>query len=171
MARGEPFLRDALIKAARCVIMPKGAFFAWGDSRRRMGWEEKEIAAAMANRLCGIIHTMVLKGETFRHPDAKPGVSVLGKLLNVAADLGITAPEATGLARQAAARIPNWGRAVELHALQSGAWKTVNRPREHGASSGTTRQISRHTVPAIVELLRQKEDDCEKNSDCKHRSP
>lgn len=161
MARGEPFLRDALMKSGRCVTMPAGAFFAWGESRRRIGWCEKEIVAAMGNRLCRIIHPMVLKGETFRHTGAKPGVSIIGKLFNVAADLGIKADTATRLASEAVAHIPLRARAVELDALQSGAWKSASRPREHGASPGTTREISRDSVPAIVRLL----SDTENNSD------
>jgi len=158
MGRGEPFLRDALMKAGRCLTMPGGAFFAWGDSRRRNGWNEKRIIAAMANRLCGVIHVMVLKGETFRHPDAKPGVSVLGKLLNVAADLGIEAAEATRMALQVADSIPRWATDIELEALKSGAWMTTNRPKEHGASPGTTRQIKSDSVPVIVARLERKED-------------
>jgi transposase len=158
MARGEPFLRDALMKSGRCVTMPTGAFFAWGESRRRNGWCEKEIVAAMANRLCRIIHAMVLKAETFRHPDAKPGVSILGKLLNVASNLGIEADTASQLARQVVARIPARARAVELHALQTGSWKSANRPREHGASPGTTRQISCKSVAVIIELLNHTEN-------------
>lgn len=171
MAHGAPFMRDALMKAARCTIMPQGAFHAWGEPRRTLGWDEKKIVAAMANRLCGIIHTMLLKAETFRHPDAKPGMSVLGKLLNVAADLGLEAPQVTKLAADAAEHIPAHSLPLEIRDLQTGAWKNSHRPREHGASRGTTRQISRNTVPKLIERLQEKETNHALSTSTHFRSP
>ena len=158
MARGEPFLRDVLMKIGRCLVRSQGAFFAWGESRRTLGWCEKEIVAAMANRFCRIAHAMLLAGQTFRHADAKPGVSVLGKLLNVAADLGLDAATATELAIAAAARIPAPSRETEIQELQTGAWKIDHRPREHGASPGTTRPITQQTVPALLTWLKDPEN-------------
>ncbi len=157
MANGHPFLRDVLMKSGRCLIMPNGAFFAWGESRRAMQWCQKKIVAAMANRYCRIAHTMLLAGQTFCHADARAGGSVIGKLLNVAADLGIGAQPLTDLALKAAGRIPAQAWPEEIRNLETGAWKNTNRPREYGASPCTTRQISRTTVPAVLEWLKQPE--------------
>ena len=171
MAQGEPFLRDVLLKIGRCLTWPRGAFSAWGESRRAAGLCEKQIAAAMANRFCGIAHAMLLRGQTFKHPAAREPVSILGKLLNVAADLGIDGVAATALAMEAATRIPLQSRPLEISELNSGAWKNASRPRELGASPGTTRQISQTTVPAILAWLQKAEN----NHDIAHttdfRSP
>ena len=166
MAKGEPFLRDVLLKMGRCLTRPQGAFSAWGESRRAAGLCERQIAAAMANRFCGIAHTMLLAGQTFNHPAAREPVSVLGKLLNVAADLGIDGVAATTLALEAATRIPPQSRPLEISELHTGAWKSANRPREHGASPCTTRQLSQTTVPAILAWLQTAEN----NHDVAHRT-
>jgi len=171
MASGEPFLRDVLMKSGRCLIMRGGAFFAWGDSRRAAQRCEKQIVAAMANRFCRIAHAMVLAGQTFCHPNAKPAVSVLGKLLNVAADLGIGAEAVTALALQAAARIPPSSRPTEIDSLQTGAWKQDNRPREYGASPCTTRQITQTTVPALLDWLHRAESNHDIASNAAFGSP
>jgi transposase len=161
MAHGEPFLRDVLMKIGRCVTMSGGAFFAYGEYHRKMGWDERKISAAMANRFCRIIHTMLLSGQTFRHPDAKPAVSIIGKLLNVAADLGVPAGQASKLALDAMAWIPADSLDVEWHALQSGEWKNINRPREHGSPLATNREITQNCVPQILNHLhtRKKQHD------------
>jgi hypothetical protein len=151
MAHGEPFLRHVLMSAGRCLTMPAGAFLAWAESRRTLAWEEKKIVAAMANRFCRIAHVMLLAGQDFCHPGAKPAVSILGKRLNVAADVGIEAPRVTALAQRAAAQIPVAALPSEIRDLDTGAWKEDNRPRELGASPCTTRQISRETVPALLQ--------------------
>ena len=171
MACGQPFLRHVLMNSGRCLILPGGAFFAWGESRRALGWKQKEIVAAMANRFCRVVHAMLLTGQTFHHPEAKPGVSVLGKLLNVAADLGIDAPQATAMARQATAKIPACALPVEISDLTSGAWKDDNRPREHGASPCTTRQIARETVPALLKWLTHQENHHDVTPAADFRSP
>lgn len=158
MAKGEPFLRDALMKIGRCLVLRQGAFHAWGQTRRAAEWCEKEIVAAMANRFCRIAHAMILRGQTFAHPDARPAVSVLGKLLNVAADLGMEAAATTALALEAAAHIPASSRPLEIRELHSGAWKNTNRPKEHGASPSTTRQITQSTVPALLAWLNTSEN-------------
>lgn len=158
MAKGEPFLRDVLMKIGRCLVMRQGAFHAWGETRRAAEWCEKEIVAAMANRFCRIAHAMILHGQTFSHPGAAPAVPVLGKLLNVAADLGIEAAATTALALEAAAHIPVSSRPAEIRELRSGAWKKTNRPREHGASPSTTRQITQTTVPALLAWLNTPEN-------------
>ena len=158
MARGEPFLRDVLMKIGRCLVTPQGAFCAWGETRRVAGWCEKEIVAAMANRFCRIGHAMVLAGQTFQHPQARAGVSVLGKLLNVAADLGLEATQATALAKTAAAHLPAGAKALEIRTLQTGAWKEASHPREHGTSPRTTRQITQITVPALLAWLNTTEN-------------
>lgn len=158
MARGEPFLRHVLMSAGHCLVLRGGAFFAWGTARRTLGWEEKEVVAAMANRFCRIAHAMVLAGQPFHHPDARPGVSVLGKLLNVAADLGIAAATVVELAQQAAHRLPPPSLSVEIGNLTDGAWKKDNRPREHGASPCTTRQISTEAVPLLLNWLTQRKN-------------
>jgi hypothetical protein len=171
MAKGEPFLRDVLMKIGRCLVLRQGAFHAWGQTRRSAGWCEKEVVAAMANRFCGIAHAMVLSGQCFQHPQAKPGVPILGKLLNVAADLGIEAAATTALALEAAARIPTSSRPLEIGELRCGAWKDANRPREHGASPSTTRQISQSSVPAILAWLQTAENNHDVVQTTNLRSP
>ncbi len=158
MAKGEPFLRDVLMKSGKSLSASMGAFFAWAESRRQLGRCEKKIAAAMANRYCRIAHAMVLSMQSFRHSDAKPGVSVIGKLLNVAVDLGIDPAELNELALQAAAWIPAWARPKEVHSLNTSAWKKDNRPRDYGSSPRTTRQVARETVPVILRWLKKPEN-------------
>jgi len=109
----------------------------------------------MANRYCRIAHAMVLKSEAFSHPDARAGVSVPGKLLNVAAGLGLEAEPLAQPATQAAYHIPVHALGEEIAALHTGVWKSDNRPREYGASACTTRQLSKITVPMVLEHLRK----------------
>jgi transposase len=158
MAAGEPHLRHVLTTAGRCLSMPGGAFAAWAETRRSLKWSEKRIAAVMGNRFCRIAHSLLLTGKTFCHPQAKPGVSILGKLLNVAADLGLPAAQVTELAIEAAASIPVQARPCEMEELRSGAWKASNRPTEYGSLAPTTRQIARHTVPALLSWLAKPEN-------------
>jgi hypothetical protein len=171
MAHGNPFLRDVLMKSGRCLVMRGGAFFAWGESRRRLGWCEKEIVAAMANRFCRLVHPMILSGHTFAHPSAKPGVSVLGKLLNVSADLGLDADQVTGLALDAMAQVPRQSLPVEFNEIRTAAWKHDNRPREHGASPATTRQITQNTVPKLLGWLQNPEGNHDITASADLRSP